>query len=99
VTDGGAGTHPDTETQPGVGSGFRPLRSGWQSQASGGSAEQTTDERRKVAMAVVIEELGSASLGMLPDGRVLHHTIETREFPALPAKVVSWDRLTEAVLG
>jgi hypothetical protein len=57
------------------------------------------DERRKVAMAVVIEELGSASLGMLPDGRVLHHTIETREFPALPAKVVSWDRLTEAVLG
>ena len=57
------------------------------------------DDRRKEAMAVVIEELGAASLGMLPDGRVIHHTIETREFPALPAKVVSWDRLTEAVLG
>jgi hypothetical protein len=57
------------------------------------------DEKRKTALSVVVEEMDGATLGMLPDGRVIHRTLETRDLPALQAKQISWDRLTEAVLG
>ena len=57
------------------------------------------DERRKVDLEKVIEEMGTATLGMLPDGRVVHRTKESRDLPALTAKTITWDRLTEAILG
>ncbi len=57
------------------------------------------NDRRKGALAVVVEEMGGATLGMLPDGRVIHRTTESRDLPALSAKTITWERLTEAVLG
>lgn len=53
--------------------------------------------RVKRAQNLLTEEFGAATIGQLPDGRILQRHIQRRELEPLPAKISEWSEFQEAL--
>lgn len=77
----------------------------WEAYHKARLSKQRADKRAKKAkeqadeaLAAITAEMAGATLGQLPDGRLIQRVKHERNWPALPPKTISWEELQLATV-